>query len=146
MISDLLRTRQVLIAISLIAVFAFATACGSSSSEPVASGDDPTAEAEQPATSPTHLPEVAQNATQLATPPTVDDSTGESWSQVGVPVETSSPDSMPEPTEPALVNTPVPVSNIAPDFTLPSVQGPEYTLSQFRGEKPVAVVFYRAYW
>ncbi len=51
-----------------------------------------------------------------------------------------------EPTEPPLVNTPGPVSNIAPDFTLPSIQGSEYTLSQFRGEKPVVVVFYRAYW
>jgi hypothetical protein len=58
----------------------------------------------------------------------------------------TSPTPVPDPTEPPLINTPVPVSNIAPDFTLPSIQGPEYTLSQFRGEKPVAVVFYRAYW
>lgn len=52
----------------------------------------------------------------------------------------------PEPTEPPLINTPSPVANLAPDFTLPSVQGIEYSLSQFRGDKPVAVVFYRAYW
>jgi len=53
---------------------------------------------------------------------------------------------LPEPTEPPLINTPVPVANTAPDFTLPSVQGPEYTLSSFQGEQPVAVVFYRGYW
>ncbi|MEE8045402.1 MAG: redoxin domain-containing protein, partial [Dehalococcoidia bacterium] len=52
----------------------------------------------------------------------------------------------PTPTEPPLVNTPVPVANTAPDFTLPSIEGAEYTLSQFRGTQPVAVVFYRAYW
>jgi len=51
-----------------------------------------------------------------------------------------------EPTEPVLINTPVPVANLAPDFTLPSIQGPEYTLSSFKGDKPVLVVFYRAYW
>ena len=51
-----------------------------------------------------------------------------------------------DPIEPPLVNTPGPVTSSAPDFTLPSIQGSEYTLSQFRGEKPVVVVFYRAYW
>ena len=55
--------------------------------------------------------------------------------------------SNPEPTEPPLINTPVPVATeLAPDFTLPSIQGSEYTLSDFRGEQPVLVVFYRAYW
>jgi len=53
---------------------------------------------------------------------------------------------MPDPTKPPLVNTPGSVTSTAPDFTLPSIQGAEYTLSQFRGEKPVVVVFYRAYW
>jgi peroxiredoxin len=52
----------------------------------------------------------------------------------------------PQSTEPVLINTPVPVANLAPDFTLPSIQGTEYTLSDFRGEQPVLVVFYRAYW
>ncbi len=59
---------------------------------------------------------------------------------------TSPPVAMPDPTEPTLVNTPGPVTSTARDFTLPSIQGAEYTLSQFRGEKPVVVVFYRAYW
>ena len=53
----------------------------------------------------------------------------------------------PDPTSlPVLVNTPGPVADLAPDFTLPSIEGPEYTLSQYRGKQPVAVVFYRAYW
>ena len=38
------------------------------------------------------------------------------------------------------------ISTMAPDFTLPSIQGPEYKLSDFRGKQPVAIVFYRAYW
>ncbi|MBT3995224.1 MAG: redoxin domain-containing protein [Chloroflexi bacterium] len=63
------------------------------------------------------------------------------------PAAAASPSTtIPDPTEPPLVNTPGPVSNIAPDFKLPSIQGAEYTLSQFRGEQPVVVVFYRAYW
>jgi hypothetical protein len=71
--------------------------------------------------------------------------------QIPTGVQNSSSDAVsqtttPDPTEPPLINTPSPVTNLAPDFTLPSVQGTEYTLSQFRGDKPVAVVFYRAYW
>ena len=59
---------------------------------------------------------------------------------------TTSP-ATPDPTPlPVLVNTPGPVANLAPDFTLPSIHGLEYTLSQYRGKQPVAVVFYRAYW
>ena len=55
--------------------------------------------------------------------------------------ETPAPTSLP-----VLVNTPGPVAMLAPDFTLPSIQGPEYTLSEYRGKQPVLVVFYRAYW
>lgn len=51
----------------------------------------------------------------------------------------------PAPTERPRVSTPAPLANLAPDFTLPSVQGVDYNLSSFRGDKPVAVVFYRAY-
>lgn len=36
--------------------------------------------------------------------------------------------------------------NLAPDFTLPSAAGGVVTLSQFRGNKSVVLVFYRAYW
>ena len=42
------------------------------------------------------------------------------------------------------------VSNLpqAPEFTLPAVNrdGTEISLSQFQGDKPVVLVFYRAYW
>ena len=35
----------------------------------------------------------------------------------------------------------------APDFTLPSASTAEtVSLSQFKGEQPVVLVFYRAYW
>lgn len=63
---------------------------------------------------------------------------------VGTTMPTQSP--VPVPTEPVLINTPIPIENLASDFTLPSIQGSAYSLSQFRNEKPVAIVFYRAYW
>ena len=35
---------------------------------------------------------------------------------------------------------------MAPDFTLESLGGPWVTLSRFRGEKNVVLVFYRGHW
>ena len=35
---------------------------------------------------------------------------------------------------------------VAPDFTLASLAGPAVTLSDFRGEKNVVLVFYRGHW
>jgi len=99
----------------------------------------------------------AQPQTEAPTPPDDSDSNSPDVSDTPVPA-TAAPTPAPtesieatkpaivEPTEPPLINTPSPVANLAPDFTLPSVLGNEYTLSQFRGDKPVAVVFYRAYW
>ncbi len=40
-------------------------------------------------------------------------------------------------------NEPVAEGNIAPDFTLPSVSGETITLSDYRGEKAVVLVFLR---
>ena len=115
--TDLLRETRALVAISLIAaMFVLTAACGSSSTNPTPSAVEEA------------MAEVEPTAGSGTSPPT----------------SVSNPS--PPPTEPPLINTPVPVANTAPDFTLPSVQGVEYTLSQFRGEKPVAVVFYRAYW
>ena len=40
-------------------------------------------------------------------------------------------------------------AEFAPDFTLPDANaapGSNISLSQFRGDKPVVLVFYRAYW
>lgn len=40
----------------------------------------------------------------------------------------------------------VQVGDVAPDFTLASLAGPPVTLSDFRGEKNVVLVFYRGHW
>ena len=36
--------------------------------------------------------------------------------------------------------------DLAPDFTLPSLDGPPVTLSDARGEQNVVLVFYRGHW
>jgi len=33
-----------------------------------------------------------------------------------------------------------------PDFTLPDAEGRPVSLAEFRGKKPVVLVFYRGYW
>jgi hypothetical protein len=38
------------------------------------------------------------------------------------------------------------VGDLAPDFSLASLGGPVITLSDFRGDKNVILVFYRGYW
>ncbi len=35
---------------------------------------------------------------------------------------------------------------VAPDFTLPSANGSNVTLSELSSEQPVVLVFYRAFW
>ena len=40
----------------------------------------------------------------------------------------------------------VQVGDTAPDFTLASYEGGPVTLSDFRGEKKVVLVFYRGHW
>lgn len=40
----------------------------------------------------------------------------------------------------------VQAGDVAPDFTLTSLAGPPVTLSDFRGEKNVVLVFYRGHW
>ena len=111
-------------------MFALVAACGSDADRPAA-GDEPTVKVELPTAVSTSVP-----ATVVA----VATSNDPAISDTVAPIPT------PEATEPVLINTPAPVANLAPDFTLPSIQGPDYTLSSFRGEKPVLVVFYRAYW
>jgi hypothetical protein len=156
--TDLLRETRALVAISLIAaLFVLTAACGSSSTAPAAGESAPTAEAEHPPSSLTPAPFAASTSTSVdaaveastnPTPSAVEEAMAEvePTAGSGTSPATSVANPSPPPTEPPLINTPVPVANTAPDFTLPSVQGGEYTLSQFRGEKPVAVVFYRAYW
>ncbi len=138
----LLQKKRVLIAISLVAaIFAVTAACGSETATPSTGGSDPIAAGTQSTadtTSPTSSGAAQVNPTRKSA---TESPSADSTAKVA---EQSDP--TPEPTEPPLINTPGPVANIAPDFTLPSIQGPEYTLTQFRGEKPVAIVFYRAYW
>ncbi len=38
------------------------------------------------------------------------------------------------------------VGEPAPDFTLPDASGRSVTLADYRGKKPVVLVFYRGYW
>ena len=38
------------------------------------------------------------------------------------------------------------IGSLAPDFTLRSKEGTPVTLSQFRGQKHVLLVFYRGHW
>jgi hypothetical protein len=40
----------------------------------------------------------------------------------------------------------VAVGDVAPDFSLTTYAGPVTTLSDYRGEKNVILVFYRGYW
>lgn len=40
----------------------------------------------------------------------------------------------------------VTLDDLAPDFTLASLGGDPVTLSDFRGQKDVVLVFYRGYW
>ena len=40
----------------------------------------------------------------------------------------------------------VAIGDLAPDFTLASLAGPNVTLSDYRGEKDVVLVFYRGHW
>ena len=57
----------------------------------------------------------------------------------------------------ALASTPAPTESpqsqplnqlisVAPDFTLPSANGPDVTLSELSADQPVVLVFYRAFW
>jgi len=40
----------------------------------------------------------------------------------------------------------LPLTDLAPDFSLVTLAGPVVTLSDFRGERNVVLVFYRGYW
>jgi hypothetical protein len=130
------RNIRMVLAISLLAaLFALTAACGGSPAESPVLTNSTTSAIVTPA------PNIA-TATQVT-------SISPDEAAVETPAKPT-PTAMaqaPEPTEPVLINTPVPVTaDLAPDFTLPSIQGTEYTLSDFRGEQPVLVVFYRAYW
>lgn len=58
------------------------------------------------------------------------------------PTATRTPTPTPAPTEVPLYAE----LSIAPDFTLPSANSEPVTLSELSAEKPVVLVFYRAFW
>ena len=66
------------------------------------------------------------------------------------PTSTDTPAPPPAPTpQPTATSVPQPAAPAraaAVDFSLPSAQGPQYTLNSFTGQQPVVVVFYRAFW
>ncbi len=138
-----IKGRTLFVAVVLtVAVLVF-SGCSSTSSDP----DEPTTSAIEPTveTRSTESPERTETPSPTETPgPAMTDDEPKSTPEASA---TEAPTIIaPVATEPPLINTPVPVTNAAPDFALPSVQGPEYTLSQFREDKSVAVVFYRGYW
>jgi len=169
-----IKGRTLIVAVVLtVAVLVF-SGCSSTSSdpdEPTTSAIEPTVETRstespertetpsptetsRPTTqAPTSIPQVAPTTSSVSQPePQSTDTPGpamtddEPKSTPEAPATEAPTVIAPVATEPPLINTPVPVTNAAPDFALPSVQGPEYTLSQFREDKSVAVVFYRGYW
>ena len=48
----------------------------------------------------------------------------------------------PRPLEPDAIR----VGEAPPDFTLPDAHGRPVSLADYRGKKPVVLVFYRGYW
>ncbi len=138
------QEKQILLAISLIAaLFALTVACGGSSAESPVQTPANTAIQTDPNTSsvitPTPVPPTALSPTSALSEQAAD--------EPPVMSTTTPVAQAPQATEPVLINTPVPVAtDLAPGFTLPSIQGTEYTLEEFRGVQPVLVVFYRAYW
>jgi len=117
---------SVSVRIGIVAVLAFAVvlaACGDTAA-PAA----PTVEA-------------ASTATEAPAPPTATDTPAPPPSPTPQPTPTPAPQPAATPTPP-----PAPARPAAVDFSLPSAQGPQYTLSSFAGQQPVVVVFYRAFW
>ncbi|MCY3912399.1 MAG: hypothetical protein OXG43_04020 [Chloroflexi bacterium] len=85
--------------------------------------------------------EAAPTATEAPVPPTATDTPAPPPAPTPQPTATQAPQPAATPTPP-----PAPARAAAVDFSLPSAQGPQYTLSSFAGQQPVVVVFYRAFW
>ena len=85
--------------------------------------------------------EAAPAATEAAAPPTATDTPAAPPAPTPQPTAVAASQPAATPTPP-----PAPAREAAVDFSLPSAQGPQYTLSSFAGQQPVVVVFYRAFW
>ena len=79
--------------------------------------------------------EVKYAAIEAPAPPTATDT----------PAPPPAPTPQPTPTI-RCPQPPAPARTAAVGFSLPSAQGPQYTLNSFAGQQPVVVVFYRAFW
>lgn len=109
--------------VAVIALAVVLAACGDTTAPP-----EPAAEAAPAATAAPALPTATDTPAPPPTPTTQ-------------PTATQAPQPAATPTPP-----PAPARAAAVDFSLPSAQGPQYTLSSFAGQQPVVVVFYRAFW
>ena len=85
--------------------------------------------------------EVKYAAIEAPAPPTATDTPAPPPAPTPQPTPTSDPQPPATPTPP-----PAPARTAAVGFSLPSAQGPQYTLNSFAGQQPVVVVFYRAFW
>ena len=85
--------------------------------------------------------EAAPAATEAPAPPTATDTPAPPTAATAQPTPAPVSQETAAPTPP-----PAPARAAAVDFSLPSAQGPQYTLSSFAGQQPVVVVFYRAFW
>lgn len=102
--------------------------------------------------------EPAQPATEAAPAATAAEVTPAATTAPATPTATeapapSPPTPTPQPTAALSPHPPItppppqdPARPTAVDFSLPSAQGPQYSLSSFTGQQPVVVVFYRAFW
>ncbi len=116
--------------------------------EPVATATPvpptPMSPADTPAPQPTSTP--APVATATPVPPTATPTPRPTPTSVPTATPTPVPTATPTPVPTATPVPPTPARELALDFTLPNAQGGEVTLSDYRGEKNVVLVFYRAFW
>ena len=124
-----LGMRMTPVAVLVVAALAFVLAACGDTAAPAETAAEAT-----PATTQATAPATATEAPAPPPPTPTPQPTAAPVSQA-----TAAPTAAP--TEP-----PAPARPTAVDFSLPSAQGPQYTLSSFAGQQPVVVVFYRAFW
>lgn len=135
---------RIIIVLSVVVAGILITACSSSD----------TASTESPETPPTTAPKT--ESTPPAAPirqPTAVPATPTAATTAVAPTVAPAPTTAPVPTattEPSdnlsTEDYGIGVDELAPLFQLPGARGEEYTLEQYRGEKNVVLVFYRAFW
>jgi len=123
---------RIITVLSVVVASILLTACSGSdaaSNEPTETAATTAPRVELP---PTATPEPQPtSAPTAATPPT----------SAAVPTATPGPD-----TEQSAEDYSSGVDDLAAPFQLPGARGEEYSLEQFRGDKNVVLIFYRAFW